>query len=79
MRPLLGHDGLTARYIRIAASLVAFIAPFFPKRARWNMVRLSVGRGLYRARFGSFGPYRVSFTITCGVGFGVTVRALRAQ
>ena len=47
MRPLLGYDGLTPWYVRIAASLVAFTAPFFSKRARRIMVRPSMGRGLF--------------------------------
>ena len=57
IRPLLGHDGLTDWYIQIAASLVALAAPFFSKRVRRIMVRLSVGRGLFPAGFGSLGQY----------------------
>ena len=77
MRPLLGHDGLTDWYIRIAASLVVLAGRFFSKMARRIMLRPSVGRGLFRERFCSFGLYRVCSASTCGVGFGVTVRARR--
>ena len=47
MRPLLDHDGLTAWYIRMAASLAALAAPFSSRRARRIVVRASVGRGLF--------------------------------
>ena len=66
MRPLLGYDVLTPWYVRIAAPLVAFTAPFFSKRARRIMVRPSMGKGLFPARFGSFGLYRICSASTCG-------------
>ena len=50
MRPLLGHDGLTAQYLRIAAFLPALAVPFFSKRARRIMVRASLGMGVFFGR-----------------------------
>ena len=78
MRLPLGPNGLTARYIRIAASLVAPAAPFFSRGPRRILVRASVGSGLFQARFGCFGWHWVCSASNQGARFGVTVRAFHS-